>query len=187
MTAMTSALGALWRAAALTLAASSACASPVEVLGIRLGGPVPTHLMRCTDSSLRQGPCWAATHPQPGRRSVSPISFLGVSAAPDWVRWHTADLLVSEQGVVEMLRITLIDERYRQEMTEAISARFGHPQSMHTVSATSFRAQWDRPGVHVLLSCTQRLCMAQFAPSAEKVRHDLRPEDALLRTGPGRL
>lgn len=142
--------------------ASAALAFPAEMLGLSIGGSVPGDIQRCTDSTYRAGLCWAGSLPRPGRYNVSPISFLDVPTAPEWVRIHTSDLYISDKGLINMLRVKLIDEKYMHQASQTITSRFGAPHKKEGSTSGTTRLVWQASGLQVTLECALRLCTAQF-------------------------
>lgn len=146
-------------------------AEPVQILGLPVGGKVPSWKVCPSDPYKSQAVCWIGKPFVHKGTRLGGVHVPNPDSRPRWAAHVVFNATVSAQGTLQVLKVSTVVPADRSEIANSIRARWGLPTAttLHQLGIGS--AMWSKEDVTIDMLCQEK-CSVEFRSAAAQAERD---------------
>lgn len=140
--------------ALLAQGAHVGAAEPITVLGLPLGGKLPTPVGKCKNAPPKRDAeaCWVYSRKWPEGISGS-LHLPDDPSRPTWAAFAMFEASIAKDGTLTQFTVESSDLYSFKTIVDSISSRFGRPLLPAPPPSYMGFASWDRPEIGITTFC----------------------------------
>ena len=150
----------------LSTATPSRAAEPVAVLGLPLGGKLPTPVRQCKHELPKRAVtvCWIYSSKGHGGNVSGGLRVPGQDDRPAWAAYAQFEAKFTRDGTLREFTVESDESHSFKTIVDSISARFGRPANPAPLPSYSGYASWDRQEIGISILCKKGgKCYTKFS------------------------